>query len=394
MDLAWKAYREGIEGIRNTIYDHPYAATPEGLERAHYLVQQIQAAAFNVAFGPRRNSPRFFSHIIFEPTVYTWTSPGADFLYRKAFVHSDETYRIWGRRNSSYMMTLQIMGAYWNDAEADMKHLGNYNIDEFTSADGQFELFAGRAVTGKRSIPLEEGRRNVVLMIREVFHDWEAEQPAELHIEVLGAEDSQTRLDEDEVIRRMEGSIRFMNYTVREFSHEFIARAAQRVGYNAFVSSGLENTHAHAGTNPIGLFLSMAYDISTDQVLVIEVRGLEAPYWCLQLCDMWHQATDYIDHQTSLNGCQANVDADGVIRVVIAARDPGVSNWLDPLGLKFGGVDFRIWKAARVPDIKTYLIDYDRLFAKLPSGTLRMAPPERAQSLRRRRLAGLRRWGY
>ena len=46
----------------------------------------------------------------------------------------------------------------------------------------------------------------------------------------------------------------------------------------------------------------------------------------------WWETIDYGRHQSSLNGHQATVDDDGVVRAVIAHDDPGVANWLDTAG--------------------------------------------------------------
>ena len=54
-----------------------------------------------------------------------------------------------------------------------------------------------------------------------------------------------------------------------------------------------------------------------------------AKYWSIDLCNFWLESLDYANHQSSLNGHQAVVDADGVFRAVVAHRDPGVPNWLD-----------------------------------------------------------------
>ena len=50
---------------------------------------------------------------------------------------------------------------------------------------------------------------------------------------------------------------------------------------------------------------------------------------------------DFANHQTSLNLTQAHVDADDRVRLVVAATDPGVPNWIDTEGRPFGLVFWR-----------------------------------------------------
>ena len=59
-------------------------------------------------------------------------------------------------------------------------------------------------------------------------------------------------------------------------------------------------------------------------------------YIGFHLANLWGESLDYANHQTSLNGFQAERDADGVLRYVIAHRDPGVPNWLDTTGHREG----------------------------------------------------------
>ena len=46
----------------------------------------------------------------------------------------------------------------------------------------------------------------------------------------------------------------------------------------------------------------------------------------------WYEPLDYATRVTSRNHRQVVADADGLVRVVIAGRDPGTANWLDTEG--------------------------------------------------------------
>ena len=69
---------------------------------------------------------------------------------------------------------------------------------------------------------------------------------------------------------------------------------------------------------------------------MLEFEIPRATYWGLQVGDLWWQAADYVDHQSSLNGYQVEADPDGRARIVVGADDPGVANWLDTTGLSRG----------------------------------------------------------
>ena len=89
------------------------------------------------------------------------------------------------------------------------------------------------------------------------------------------------------------------------------------------------------------------FELTPDQALVITLPATDAPYLGFQLGSLWYVSLDYINHQSSLNGTQAQVDADGKIRIVVADRNPGVTNWVETLGHRKGFLQFRWQRVSR-----------------------------------------------
>ena len=71
------------------------------------------------------------------------------------------------------------------------------------------------------------------------------------------------------------------------------------------------------------------WELEPDEALILEVEPPEGVYWSYSLGNPWWETIHYGRHQSSLNGHQAVVDSDGLLRVVLCGRDPGVANWLD-----------------------------------------------------------------
>jgi len=69
---------------------------------------------------------------------------------------------------------------------------------------------------------------------------------------------------------------------------------------------------------------------------VIEVTPPECYYWNFQLDNWWMESLDYRFRQITVNKHSAKVDASGVVRIICAARDPGLKtgayNWIDTCG--------------------------------------------------------------
>ena len=87
-----------------------------------------------------------------------------------------------------------------------------------------------------------------------------------------------------------------------------------------------------------------------DEAIVITVPRGDAPYLGFQLGTVWYTSLDYTGHQTSLNQAQAQVDPDGMIRIVVAEHDPGVANWVERIGHDRGYLQFRWQRLERPAD--------------------------------------------
>jgi hypothetical protein len=112
------------------------------------------------------------------------------------------------------------------------------------------------------------------------------------------------------------------------------------------------------------------FELKPDQALVITLPVTDAPYLGFQLGSLWYISLDYINHQTSLNGTQAQADPDGKIRIVVADRNPGVTNWVETLGHRRGFLQFRWQRVSRElteadgPTVE--LVGVDDVAARLP----------------------------
>jgi hypothetical protein len=117
-------------------------------------------------------------------------------------------------------------------------------------------------------------------------------------------------------------------------------------------------------------------------------------YWNVQLSDMMWNSIDWMNRQSSLNGGQARIDADGKFRAVIALEDPGVPNWLDTGGNREGAIMLRWTEASSGPAPTLTVLEASELRSKLLPDTPLVTPTAREQQLRARRRAvqWRRRW--
>ncbi|HEY6426315.1 MAG TPA: hypothetical protein VIX84_03700, partial [Acidimicrobiales bacterium] len=113
----------------------------------------------------------------------------------------------------------------------------------------------------------------------------------------------------------------------------------------------------------------------------------EGLYWSFSIGNPWWETIDYANHQSSLNGHQAVVDDDGLVRAVIAHEDPGIANWLDTAGHSAGPVILRCVRTETAPVPTTRVLPFSKLDGALPEATRRVTAEERATVMQARRIA-------
>jgi hypothetical protein len=104
------------------------------------------------------------------------------------------------------------------------------------------------------------------------------------------------------------------------------------------------------------------FRLAEDEALVARFVPVPAPYWGLELANYWYEPLCFRTGRSILNKRSAVRGPDGSVRVVIAARDPGLPNWLDSDGHREGMMIFRLSRAdSPPPPIETELVRIDAL---------------------------------
>ncbi|MGO4445255.1 hypothetical protein AB4Z42_18045 [Mycobacterium sp. 2YAF39] len=339
---------EAIAEAESLVAAAPFIETEADLlEGLQYLAGCI-AACTHVAFDYDRDHP--FLHSGTGPfTKMGLDNP--DTMYFGTRVQPGYEYVVTGTRGTTTDVSFQLLGGEYTDANVPDSETAFDDRKLDIAADGTFEW---------RFTPPGPSQ----LVIREVYNDWSA-QRGTFAIARTDTEGTAPPPLSTELITK--------RYAVA--GKQLVQRVKTWLQFPKWFYDDLPvNTLTAPRLTPGGLATQYSsvghYDLSPDQAIVITLPVSDAPYLGFQLGSFWYISLDYINHQTSLNGTQAQADPDGKIRIVVSDANPGVTNWCETLGHAKGYLQFRWQRVSRElteadgPTLE--VIDIDKVASALP----------------------------
>jgi hypothetical protein len=305
--------------------------------------------------------------------VVSWGMECPDCLYTRATLREGESYRLIGNRGTARYVGLQTMNG--------IASTSNVLVDELAvEENGNFEVVLSAEKHAGNWMRIEGA--HPTLTVRHFFYDWDSEVPSSLRIERIGdpVQPAVPAIDRDVVESRQLVALGdFVTDNLRFFL-QFGAAAPP----NGFLPPIDRTAIGAAAENKpvIG-----RWELAAGEALILEVEPPQGVYWSLSLGNPWWETIHYGRHQSSLNAHQAAVDSDGLVRVVVCGRDPGVANWLDNAGYSNGAMILRCVRTTTAPTPGARVVSFDEIASALPADTLRVTPDERATILERRRRA-------
>jgi len=236
---------------------------------------------------------------------------------------------------------------------------------------------------------------------RQLFYDWEREVPVRLTLTRAGADrgapppyDADTAARQ---LRRMGALARGQMHFWNRFYTDLLETYGKRDGSdgerfmprNRFNAPNAASRETGGGQST-NIYAGGVYELESDEALVVHAHAaVEPQYIGFHLSNRWGESLDFANHQSSLNGFQADREPDGSIFWVIAHRDPGVANWVDTTGHREGFMAPR-WSysetppADQWPTISCVKVPFERIAEHLPASVRRVDAAERAEAIRMR----------
>ncbi len=316
---------EAIAEAESLVAAAPFIETEADLlEGLQYLAGCI-AACTHVAFDYDRD----------HPFLHTGTGPftkmgldNPDTMYFGTRVQPGHEYVVTGIRGTTTDVSFQLLGGEYTDDNVPDSATAFDDRQLDIADDGTFEW---------RFTPAGPAQ----LVIREVYNDWSARRgtfsisrtdtvgtaPPALTRELI---EKRYAVAGKQLVQRVKTWLQFPQWFYTDSPPNTMVSPRLTPG-------GLATQYSSAGK----------FDLAENQALIITLPGTDAPYLGFQLGSPWYISLDYINHQTSLNGTQAQADPDGKIRIVVSDDNPGVANWVETLGHRKGFLQFRWQRLSR-----------------------------------------------
>lgn len=440
---AWDDLIQDLQDARNAIDQPelmPPPTTPRNLAEGYRYLMGFVHSAVERAFheDPRRPHFRNVLSIINRATI-----DNADAIYfaaaidgRNSYVISGqvEDHRVWrgeppaptGRKAPHYVIFEATSGVLAGDSgtllelrpgvKTQTGRLDSSGIE--VDAEGRFEIllaperpeghegnFISTLKVVRHAHPddpdLGPERYANYVSGRQLFYDWEREDAIHLAIRQLDADEPAAAYTPERAaaeLRRcgelLRGQMHFWNAFWTIPMGTYGPREGGIPGVE-FPRNDFNTMNAAAGATGGGmstnLYCGGVFELEPDEALIIENRIQRDPqYIGFQIGNLWGESMEYGERLGSLNGYQAEPDADGVIRLVIAHEDPGVPNWIDTSGHREGFLTPR-WAYSEQPPTEEWptitatKVPFAEIRTHLPAETRSVSSEERRAQLAVRR---------
>jgi hypothetical protein len=380
---AWRLFCERLADVGSSLGGEPFPQSEAGraLGVRHLGRQVVMALQAELEHADASN-PTF--HRYEEPWVQ-WGGPNPDNVYTRARIDPAATYRVFGN-------VAGVRAAIFSLVDGDM-HLGRYGVfserslaDLDVDADGAFEAWISPEPHAHNWFESHADAR--MFLVRQYLCDWEHDRAAPLTIERV--ETRGIPALPTNPLDLVDALDRAATWVERSTAYwcTYVERARESLPCNAVAPPGTPR-----GGAPTIAYGAGWWQLEPDEALFITTDVPDAGYWGWTVHHRYRlDSGSFADRQTSLNPAQVFVDDDARIRLVVAARDPGVPNWIDTEGQPEGMLVYRSIDTRSRPVPEAAVVPLAELRDHLPAAHPVVGGSERRDRLARRRAAVLARY--
>lgn len=381
----WDSFCDQLKEAGNMVFRD---TTPtHDIDRAKGFRLLARNISLALQFKLENTDPDFPELLHYFDPIRKQGGDNTDALYVGAPINGEHSYRISGQRGTARYFAVTVLedGATpWGGAVVGNMIDSDIEVD----SDGRFEIILSPDQQPGNWIKTTPGSWRVT--VRQFFADWENEQPMVASIDRLGAIEHNPELTPEQVGKGLIASANWVRESTlywADMLDKWQRQPNKFLSYRALDDNAIDAT-------PGGEPLICYWQLPKDEVLVIRVVPPPANYWAVEFGNYWWETMDYRYRLCSTNCHHAQLEDNGELLLVVAHKDPGVPNWLDPSGHSEGYVTVRWIGAEHYPRPHCEQIPADQLADYLPASTQRISSAQRELQLQARRRGIIKRFGY
>jgi hypothetical protein len=383
---GWTEFLDGVRDLPERILARlppEQQKDPQVRQEAARLALSAVAAATVDALSSDPDHPAFTPQI---NNYITTGQPNADTNYRMAKIRAGGVYRLRGQRGSMNQASIAEAGPRPKQVEGSV-NLGTprpvHNINALkVDAEGRYDvILSPTRPAGYTGEWWELDPTSNMLLVRMVGSDWSKEREPTLSIERLDVPAPRPRPS----AKTLEENLRGIPAAANFIAPLLVDRPA-KLRAEGYVNKLKDVDFSQMGGLKDQYYYEGVYELKDDEALIVETKLPDrCTYRSLILTNEIYETTDWYNNHSSLNAAQAPGDKDGVLRIVVSARDPGVPNWLDTAGFSTGVIQGRWMECSSKPTPSVRKVALADVKKSLPAGTPTITAQEREKQVRDRR---------
>ncbi len=345
---TWEQFCETLKAAGGSIVGMGAPRDPYSqAEGYRYLSRLIRAGleAFVESADPRAPVLRRMVH---ETVKIGADNP--DNYYQNATISGEYDYRLSGTRGTVHFLGLSTQKGGYGQGRG-LPPTGFLDSSQLEiGPDGTFEVLLSREPKPGNWLRMEPDTG--LLIVRQTFLDREHEEPARLSIERIGGDGLPTPATAESIDTGLTATadlVAGVSFLFATWARDFRAHTNELPLFDPDRSTA-------AGGDPDIAYYHSYWELEADQALVIDAHPPECEHWNFQVNNHWMESLDYRYYRIHINKHTAVYRPDGSVRVVVAARDPGMPNWLTTTGHRCGTMCWRWIHAESHPRPRTRVV--------------------------------------
>jgi len=341
------SFQQQIKNIEDLYRQDSLAATPSGKATIQRAVDSIATAAAEYAADEdagrpvvmwATNGPHRWFGLSMPRSGYAIDNP--DNVYRSIPIDGAARYEIRGKikrpgpAQETFVLFRSIPGVTEAmNKEGRMVELAGLQSGKMViGPDDTFTISVDSDPANGRANHMQSQADNphLHLLVRDTLADWAKENPIALDVRRLAGPPLRPAASEQQLEVRAGEILAALGPYWLAWTHRIIY--AQPT--NQIMTPWTRATNW--GFTAYGNF-----SLPAGEAWVVTLHPLGAAYLGFQIADPWGVSLEYATRNGSLTQAQARPNADGTYTYVVAARDPGVYNWIDTGGLSAGTFQLR-----------------------------------------------------